>query len=493
MADDKKKLTFDERCAIVRHSMPAQNPHERIRNFDEVALGWDGDTAMAEAMRCLICKKPQCVPSCPAEIDIPGFIEKIAEGDFGGAARTLRQSSSLPAVCGRVCPQESQCESTCIMGKKTSSVAIGRLERFASDYALKNGLQPPPKAIATGKRVAVVGAGPSGITVAGDLVKLGHEVTLFEALHKPGGVLVYGIPEFRLPKEIVRREVELIEQLGVKIETNFVVGRTATVDELLEQFDAVFLGNGAGAPQFLSIPGENANGVYAASEYLTRCNLMKAYLFPEYGTPIAHGKKVAVLGGGNVAMDAVRTALRLGADQAMILYRRSREEMPARIEEVEHAEEEGVRFHFLVNPKRIVTNELGWVAGVECLRMELGEPDPSGRRRPVPVKGSEFIIDADMVVVAIGQSANPIVASTATGVSTNDRGYFIADEDGRTTKPGVFAGGDIVTGAATVILAIGAGKKAARAMHKYLMEDQSWPESLKPQAEWSPKPGGATR
>jgi len=470
-----KELTIAERCAIPRHAMPHQDAKERIRNFNEVALGWDRETAMEEAQRCLLCKNPQCVVNCPAEIDIPGFIREISRGEILEAARILRASSALPAVCGRVCPQETQCELTCVMGKKHEPVAIGRLERFASDYALfEEELPAPAPAPATGKKVAVVGAGPAGITVAGDLVKMGHEVTLFEALHQPGGVLVYGIPEFRLPKEIVRLELEVIQQLGVKLVTNFVVGRTATVDELLEEYDAVFLGNGAGAPSFLNIPGENLNGVYSASEYLTRCNLMKAYQFPECATPVARGRKVAVLGGGNVAMDAVRMSLRLGAEEGHILYRRSRKEMPARIEEIENAEEEGVRFNYLVNPVRFIGNEGNWVTGVECLRMELGEPDASGRRRPIPIKGSEFIVDVDTVVVAIGQNANPIVASTATGVETNERGYFIADEDGRCTKPGVFAGGDIVTGAATVILAIGAGKKAARAIDQYL-NDGAWP------------------
>ncbi len=469
--------------------MPTQAASIRVKNFDEVAVGWGKETAMDEAARCLMCKKPQCVLNCPAEIDIPGFIGKIAEGDFLEAARILRASSALPAVCGRVCPQETQCELTCVMGKKFKPVAIGRLERFASDFALfEQELPLPAIAPPTGKKVAVVGAGPAGITAAGDLIKLGHEVTLFEALHKPGGVLIYGIPEFRLPKEIVRRELDIIQQLGVKLVNNFIVGRTATVDELLEEFDAIFLGNGAGAPSFLNIPGENLNGVYSASEYLTRCNLMKSYLFPNYTTPVARGNRVAVLGGGNVAMDAVRMALRLGAEEATILYRRSRVEMPARVEEVEHADEEGVKFNFLVNPVRFIGNELGWIKGIECIRMELGEPDSSGRRRPIPLKGSEFIVDVDMAVVAIGQSANPIVASTATGVDTNARGYFIADEEGRTTKPGVFAGGDIVTGAATVILAIGAGKKAARAMHDYLSGNNSWPEQLLPQAEWTDRP-----
>jgi glutamate synthase (NADPH) small chain len=472
----KLDLTMAERCAIPRHPMPHQDPIERIRNFNEVALGWDRETAVMEAHRCLLCKKPDCVTNCPAEVDIPGFIQKIAEGQFLEAARILRTSSALPAVCGRVCPQESQCELTCTLGRKYQPVAIGRLERFASDYSLfVEELPAPVPAPATGRKVAVVGAGPAGITVAGDLVKLGHCVTLFEALHEPGGVLVYGIPEFRLPKKIVRLELDVIKKLGVKVVNNFVVGRTATVDELLQEFDAVFLGNGAGAPSFLNIPGENLNGVYSASEYLTRCNLMKSCSFPGHTTPVAQGRKVAVLGGGNVAMDAVRMSLRLGAEEAAILYRRSRMELPARIEEIENAEEEGVKFNFLVNPVRFVGNENKWVTGVECLRMELGEPDSSGRRRPIPVKGSEFVIEVDTVIVAIGQSANPIVASTATGVETNERGYFIVDGDGRTTKPGVFAGGDIVTGAATVILAIGSGKKAARAIHAYL-GNGNWPE-----------------
>lgn len=470
-----KKLTVMERCAIPRHPMPHQDPAERIRNFDEVAMGWDRETAIEEADRCLMCQTPQCVTNCPAEIDIPGFIRKISDGEFLEAARILRASSALPAVCGRVCPQESQCELSCVLGKKFQPVAIGRLERFASDYALfEEELPLPAPAPPTGKKVAVVGAGPAGITVAGDLVKLGHEVTLLEALHEPGGVLVYGIPEFRLPKKIVRLELEVLVKLGVKLAKNFIVGRTATVDELLQEYDAVFLGNGAGAPSFLNIPGENLNGVYSASEYLTRCNLMKAYQFPRHTTPVASGKNVAVFGGGNVAMDAVRMSLRLGAEKASIFYRRSRKEMPARLEEIENAEEEGVKFKYLVNPVRFIGNERNWVTGVECLRMELGEPDSSGRRRPVPVKGSEFIVDVDTVVVAIGQNANPIVASTATGVETDKRGYFIADEDGRCTKPGVFAGGDIVTGAATVILAIGAGKKAARAIHQYL-NNGLWP------------------
>ncbi|UFS69288.1 NADPH-dependent glutamate synthase [Geomonas sp. RF6] len=470
-----RELTVAERCAIPRHSMPHQDPRERVGNFDEVALGWDAETAVKEAQRCLLCRKPQCVASCPAEIDIPGFIAETARGNFREASTILRESSALPAVCGRVCPQETQCEQLCVLGKKHEPVAIGRLERFVSDYALRSDVPLPALPPSTGKKVAVVGAGPAGITVAGDLVKLGHEVTLFEALHMPGGVLVYGIPEFRLPKEIVRQEVDLIRSLGVRLVTNFVVGRTATVDELLEEHDAVFLGNGAGAPSFLGIPGENLNGVYSASEYLTRCNLMRANDFPRNATPVAGGRKVVVLGGGNVAMDAVRVALRLGADEASILYRRSRNELPARLEEIENAEEEGVKFSFLANPVRIVGGEHNCVTGVECVRMELGEPDSSGRRRPIPVAGSEFVIEADTVVVAIGQNANPIVASTATGVETDRRGYFKADAEGRTTKPGVFAGGDIVTGAATVILAIGAGKKAARAMHEYLL-DSRWPD-----------------
>ncbi|HOM27830.1 MAG TPA: NADPH-dependent glutamate synthase [Deltaproteobacteria bacterium] len=465
-------MDMKERLAIPRQPMPEQDPKVRARNFDEVPLGYTPETAKTEALRCIQCKNPACVEGCPVQVDIPGFIAKIVEGDFIGAARHIKKTNALPAVCGRVCPQEIQCEQRCVRGKKGDPVAIGRLERFVADYERASGdVAIPEKPAPTGKRVAVVGSGPSGLTVAGDLVQLGHEVTIFEALHKPGGVLVYGIPEFRLPKAIVAAEVEYLERLGVKIQTSFVIGKTATVDELFEYgYDAVYLGTGAGLPTFMNIPGENLNGVYSANEYLTRSNLMKAYKFPEYDTPIVKGKNVAVIGGGNVAMDSVRTAMRLGADHVYLIYRRSRAEMPARIEEIHHAEEEGIEFHLLTNPVRYIGDDKGWVVGVECLKMELGEPDESGRRRPVPVKGSEFVIDVDTVVVAIGAGANPLVQSTTPGLETNKWNYIVADEEtGQTSREGVFAGGDIVTGAATVILAMGAGRKAARAMHEYLM------------------------
>jgi glutamate synthase (NADPH/NADH) small chain len=405
------------------------------------------------------------------QVDIPGFIAKVAEGDFIGAARHIKKTNALPAVCGRVCPQEVQCEERCVRGKKGDPVAIGRLERFVADFERATGdVFIPPRTASTGRKVAVVGSGPSGLTVAGDLIQLGYDVTIFEALHKPGGVLVYGIPEFRLPKAIVAAEVDYLQKLGVKIDTSFVVGKTSTVDELFEEgFDAVYLGTGAGLPTFMNIPGENLNGVYSANEYLTRSNLMKAYKFPEYDTPIVKGKNVAVVGGGNVAMDSVRTAMRLGADHVYLIYRRSRAEMPARIEEIHHAEEEGIELHLLTNPIRYIGNDKGWVVGVECLKMELGEPDESGRRRPVPMKGSEFVIDVDTVVVAIGAGANPLVQSTTPGLNTNKWNYIVADEEtGQTSREGVFAGGDIVTGAATVILAMGAGRKAASAIHAYL-------------------------
>jgi glutamate synthase (NADPH/NADH) small chain len=405
------------------------------------------------------------------EIEIPAFIKLILEGDFTGAARKLKERNSLPAICGRVCPQEDQCEKFCVVGKKDQPVAIGRLERFAADWEREKGeVTIPQKAPSTGKKVAVVGSGPAGLTVAGDLILKGHEVTIFEALHKPGGVLIYGIPEFRLPKAIVQAEVNYLEKLGVKVECNCVIGRIETVDELLQEYDAVFLGLGAGLPQFLGIPGENFCGIYSANEYLTRSNLMKAYLFPEYDTPIARGKNVAVFGAGNVAMDAARTALRLGADIVRIVYRRSREEMPARIEEIHHAEEEGVQFYLLTAPTRFFGDDNGWVTGFECIKMELGEPDESGRRRPVPIKGSEFQLDCDLAVVAIGTGANPLLTTTTPGLELNKRGYIVADpETGKTSKEGVWAGGDIVTGSATVILAMGAGRKAANSIHEYLM------------------------
>ncbi len=449
--------------------MREQPPKERIHNFDEVPYGYTEEEAIAEAKRCLSCKKPPCVGGCPVEIDIPGFIAKIAEGDFRGAIRIMKQKNVLPAICGRVCPQEDQCEKVCVLGKKMEPVAIGRLERFIADWEAKQGtMEIPEKLPPTGKKVAVVGSGPAGLTVAGDLLKLGHEVTIFEALHKPGGVLIYGIPEFRLPKAIVMREVEFVVKMGAKLVTSFVVGMTKTVDELLQEFDAVFIGTGAGLPWFMGIPGENLNGIYSANEYLTRSNLMKAYLFPKYDTPIVRGKNVAVIGGGNVAMDSARTALRLGAEKSIIIYRRSKTEMPARLEEIHHAEEEGVIFQFLTLPVRYL-GEQGWVKEVECIKMELGEPDASGRRRPIPIKGSEFRIPVDTVVVAIGQSPNPLIPRTTPGLEVTKHGNIIADEKtGKTTKKGVFAGGDIVTGAATVILAMGAGRIAARAIDEYL-------------------------
>ncbi len=465
MAEKEKKEK------IPRQKMPEQDPKVRAKNFNEVPYGYPPEIAQLEASRCLQCKKPKCVEGCPVEIDIPGFIKLIYEGDFVGAARKLKERNSLPAICGRVCPQEDQCEKFCVVGKKDQPVAIGRLERFAADWERTRGeVVLPEKAPATGKKVAVVGSGPAGLTVAGDLILKGHEVTIFEALHKPGGVLVYGIPEFRLPKAIVEAEVNYLQRLGVRVECNCVIGRIATVDELLQEYDAVFLGLGAGLPQFLGIPGENYCGIYSANEYLTRSNLMKAYLFPEYDTPIARGKNVAVFGAGNVAMDAARTALRLGADVVRIIYRRSRDEMPARIEEIHHAEEEGVQFYLLTAPTRFFGDDNGWVTGFECIKMELGEPDESGRRRPIPIKGSEFRLDCDLAVVAIGTGANPLLTTTTPGLELNKRGYIVADpETGKTSKEGVWAGGDIVTGAATVILAMGAGRKAANSIHEYLM------------------------
>jgi glutamate synthase (NADPH/NADH) small chain len=467
MTEGKKK------AQIPRQKMPEQEPRVRVQNFDEVPFGYSPELAKLEAQRCLQCKKPTCVNGCPVSIDIPGFIWLILQEDYLGAARKLKEMNSLPAVCGRVCPQEDQCEKLCILAKKGEPVAIGRLERFAADYERNHGEFVMPKmAPATGKKVAVIGSGPAGLTVAGDLIKLGHRVTVFEALHKTGGVLVYGIPEFRLPKSIVQCEVDYLQKLGVEIQTNVVIGKTFTIDELMaDGYHAVFIGTGAGLPTFMNIPGENLNGVYSANEYLTRSNLMKAYLFPKYDTPIARGKNVAVLGGGNVAMDAARTALRLGAENVYIVYRRSMQELPARIEEVHHAEEEGVQFQILTLPTRILGNDDGWVVGMECQRMELGEPDESGRRRPIPVQGTEFILEVDMVVVAIGTGANPLIPSTTPDLKTNKWGYIIADpETGQTSKKGVWAGGDIVTGSATVILAMGAGRKAAQSIHRYLGE-----------------------
>ena len=451
--------------------MREQDPQARSKNFDEVPLGYTEEEALLEAQRCLHCKKPFCVAGCPVDIDIPGFIRLISEKDFIGAAHKIKETNSLPAICGRVCPQENQCEEVCVLGKKGDPVAIGRLERFVADYErIAGDILIPEISLKTGKRIAVVGSGPAGLTIAGDLVKLGHKVTIFEGLHKAGGVLIYGIPEFRLPKDIVDAEVKYLEKLGAEIVTNAVIGRGKTVDDLLEEgYDAVFLGVGAGAPVFMNIPGENLSGIYSANEYLTRSNLMKAYRFPEYDTPIARGKNVAVLGAGNVTMDSARTALRLGAEKVTVVYRRTEVEMPARAEEVHHAKEEGVEFKLLTNPVEYIGDENGWVKGAKCIRMELGEPDDSGRRRPVPIKDSEFVIDVDMVVVAIGTNANPVIPITTPGLETNKWGYIVADEEtGKTSREGIYAGGDIVTGSATVILAMGAAKKAARAIDEYL-------------------------
>ncbi len=454
-----------------RQAMPEQDPKVRARNFEEVPLGYTPELAVAEAGRCLQCKNPLCVQGCPVGVDIPAFINHIADGKFDQAIGKIWERNSLPAVCGRVCPQEIQCEGNCILGRKGEPVAIGNLERFAADWERAQQVcELPQREKSTGKKVAVVGSGPSGLTVAGDLILKGHEVTIFEAFHKPGGVLVYGIPEFRLPKDIVASEVSCLQTQGVKIECDVVVGRTETVDELFELgFDAVYLGVGAGLPRFMNIPGENLIGVLSANEYLTRANLMKAYLFPQVDTPIPQGRHVVVLGGGNVAMDSARTAMRLGADKVSIVYRRSRAEMPARSAEIHHAEEEGLHFELLSNPVRYIGDEKGRLKGVECVRMELGEPDSSGRRRPVVVPGSEFIIDCDLAIVAIGSGANPLLTRSTPDLPLARNGYILANPmTGKTGKKAVWAGGDIVTGAATVILAMGAGRKAADSIHEYL-------------------------
>ena len=447
-----------------------QDPKVRATNFEEVCLGYNREEAMEEASRCINCKNAQCIKGCPVSINIPGFIEKVKNGDVEGAYQVISESSALPAVCGRVCPQESQCEGKCIRGIKGEPVSIGKLERFVADSAREAGIKPQGAEKKNGKKVAVIGSGPAGLTCAGDLARMGYEVTIFEALHEPGGVLVYGIPEFRLPKtKVVAKEIENVKSLGVKIETNVVVGKSVTIDELLEEegYDAVFIGSGAGLPKFMGIPGEQANGVFSANEYLTRSNLMKAFR-EDSNTPIMHGKKVAVVGGGNVAMDAARTALRLGAE-VHIVYRRSEEELPARVEEVHHAKEEGIIFDLLTNPVEILEDEKGWVNGIRCIKMELGEPDESGRRRPVEVPGSEFVIDVDTVIMSLGTSPNPLISSTTKGLEINKRKCIIAEEDcGKTTKEGVYAGGDAVTGAATVILAMGAGKTAAKGIDEYL-------------------------
>ncbi len=446
-----------------------QDAKVRATNFDEVCLGYNEEEAMAEASRCLNCKNAMCMQGCPVSINIPGFINEVKQGNFEQAYRIISESSALPAVCGRVCPQESQCEGKCIRGIKGEPVSIGKLERFVADWARENGITPEPAKEKKNKKVAVIGSGPSGLTCAGDLAKMGYDVTIFEALHKAGGVLVYGIPEFRLPKEeVVQAEVENVKKLGVKIETNVVVGKAVRIDELMaEGFEAVFIGSGAGLPRFMGIPGENANGVFSANEYLTRSNLMKAFK-EEYATPIVAGTKVAVVGGGNVAMDAARTALRLGAE-VHIVYRRSEEELPARVEEVHHAKEEGVIFDILTNPTEILVDEKGWVKGMKCVKMELGEPDASGRRSPVEIPDSEFEMELDTVIMSLGTSPNPLISSTTEGLDTNRRQCIVADEvSGQTSKIGVFAGGDAVTGAATVILAMGAGKAAAKGIDEYL-------------------------
>lgn len=460
-----------KRKAVPRQPMPEQKAAIRRRNFKEVPTGYTIELAQKEAARCLQCRKPGCVAGCPVAVDIPGFINLLAKGDMSGAIRNLWSKNSLPAVCGRVCPQEIQCEGKCIVGKKGEPVAIGNLERFVADYERDHGSgELPPVKAPTGKKVAVVGSGPSGLTVAGDLIAKGHAVTILEAFHKPGGVLVYGIPEFRLPKEIVANEIDFLRRLGVAVEVNAVVGRTVSLDELFEQgYDAVYVGVGAGLPRFMNIPGENLVGILSANEYLTRANLMKAYLFPEVDTPIPRGKNVVVLGAGNVAMDSARTAMRLGADKVRIVYRRSRDEMPARSAEIHHAEQEGIEMYLLTNPTRYFGNEKGRLTGMTCLKMELGEPDDSGRRRPVAIEGSEFDLECDLCIVAVGSGANPLLTQSTSDMALNKWGYIEADpETGKTSKRGVWAGGDIVTGAATVILAMGAGRMAADSIHKYL-------------------------
>ena len=473
MAEDNRK-----KIGSGRTPMREQDPVERGRNFNEVPLGYSEDEAVEEARRCLQCKKPLCIKGCPVNVKIPEFLQLIADRNFGAAARTIKETNALPAICGRVCPQEEQCEKLCILGKKGDPVGVGNLERFAADWERENagmtphasGVRPPEVKPQNGKRVASVGSGPAGLTLAGDLAKEGYDVTIFEALHEAGGVLVYGIPEFRLPKEIVRLEVGYLEKLGVKIQKNFVVGKTATVDELMknEGFDAVFIGSGAGLPAFMRIPGENSIGVYSANEYLTRSNLMKAYL-DDSATPIIPGKRVVTVGGGNVAMDSARTALRLGAQESIIVYRRSEVEMPARNAEIHHAREEGIQFHLLCNPTEIFADDAGHVRGVRCIRMELGEPDDSGRRRPVPMEGSEFDLDCDVVVIAIGNKPNPLVPDTVPDLEISRWGTIVVDEQTMaTSRPGVYAGGDIVSGAATVILAMGQGKIAAESIHRYL-------------------------
>jgi glutamate synthase (NADPH/NADH) small chain len=470
MAQDKPKPKPKIRKESV--SMPKQKPEVRRHNFNEVALGYSEEQAVAEAERCLQCPNPQCIRGCPVEIDIPTFIKLLKEHKFDEAIKELKKKNSLPAICGRVCPQEEQCQQQCVMGKASEPVSIGRLERFLADWELAKGVNVQSSSTSTGKKVAVIGAGPAGLTVAADLAKLGHEVVIFEALHKPGGVLVYGIPEFRLPKKIVAAESDYVTKLGVTMRTSSLIGRLFTVPELLKEgYDAVFIGTGAGLPRFLRIPGENLGGIYSANEFLIRVNLMKSYAFPTYDTPIRIGNKVAVVGAGNVAMDSARSALRLGAKEVYIVYRRSRAEMPARAEEIENAEEEGIIFKLLTNPTQFFGNDKGWVKQMECIQMKLGEPDESGRRRPIPIKDSEFIMDVDSVIIAVGRTPNPIIQRTTQGLETTKWGTIIVNEEtGKTSLDGVYAGGDIVTGEATVISAMGAGKRAAKNIHKYIME-----------------------
>lgn len=471
-------LKPSERMKIPRQHALEQAPDVRNANFLEVSFGFDEDRTILEATRCIDCKKPTCIDGCPVSIDIPAFIRLVVQKDYVGAVNKIREANYLPAICGRVCPQESQCEELCVLGKKLTPVAIGKLERFVADYEMNHNLFTTPVVKEKRKeKVAIVGSGPAGLTCAAELAKLGYRITIFEALHAVGGVLRYGIPEFRLPKEILDLETNRIKALGVEIITNFVVGRTATIDELFEEwgFEAIFLGTGAGTPHFMGIPGENFSGVYSANEFLTRVNLMKAYKFPDFDTPIKIGKRVAVIGGGNTAMDAVRTARRLGAEKAYLIYRRSRREMPAREEEIHHAEEEGIEFLLLTTPVRILGNTNNWVSGIECQRMELGEPDESGRRRPIPVQGSEFVIDVQTVVLAIGQKPNPIIQSTTPGLQTSKRGTVVTDNSQKTSRSAVFAGGDLARGGATVILAMRDGKTAAAAIHTYLQPKHAAP------------------
>jgi glutamate synthase (NADPH/NADH) small chain len=474
MSESIKDLPKHERMKLPRQPMPSQDAGVRAHNFDEVALGYPQDIALREALRCLQCRRPKCVEGCPVGVDIPTFIAHVREGDMPAAVQALKGDNALPAICGRVCPQETQCEALCVVGKKAEPVAIGRLERYVADWDLAHPTEPPSPPPPSGHKVAVIGCGPAGLTCAGELARRGHQVTIFESLHAPGGVLIYGIPEFRLPKDIVRAEVDYVRKLGVEIRLNAVVGKTYTLSEILdgEGYDAIFLGTGAGLPMFMRIPGENYNGVYSANEFLTRVNLMKAYLFPEWDTPVKTGHKVAVVGAGNVAMDSARSALRLGADEVHIIYRRSRQEVPARAEEVHHAEEEGIIFDYLTNPVEIYGDDQGWVRGMQCIRMQLGEPDASGRRRPLPIEGSEFDIEVDMVVMALGTRPNPLVFTDSGGLERTRWGTVVADEEtGKSMKDRVWAGGDIVTGAATVISAMGAGKRAAADIDRFLQQE----------------------